>query len=480
VIEVVFINPPTKTGQTWVRESRCQQLDIWGAPFPPLTLGYCAGQVASTAKTLIVDSAIEGFDLQATIDRVAGFGARIAIVSTATPTIASDADWFVPALKEALPNIRVALIGSHVTALPRETLEAYPFVDFVIIGEPELVCRELIECQQNLAPRLETVAGLAYRGSEGVVVNDPRPNYADLDELALPHWTGVDFARYRLPVYNRPFSLVSYARGCPYQCTFCTTRGFYGTRPRYRSAQAIVEELRWYVENENVRDFLFWSEALTIDADRLDSFLTALESSGLHRKIRWVCNSRVDLPSYDVFDRMKSLGCWQIAFGVEFGSDRVLKLAGKGGQASVDRARRACQAAAQAGMVVDGHFILGYPGETETEIEATIDLSCELPLTFAHFYAATPFPGSKLYDELRGQGTLEQIEWERVHQGSAALEQLALPAARIQSMLALAYRRFYLRPSVWLRVLGLVDGPRSLGAIVSAGGRFIANFVFSR
>ena len=97
---------------------------------------------------------------------------------------------------------------------------------------------------------------------------------------------------------------------------------------------------------------------MTLDKEYLNKFLDAIFTEKLDKEIKWVCNSRVDVADHDLFLKMKKAGCWQIAFGFEFGDDRILKLANKGGKSSVKQGRLACEAANKAGIFVDGHFIL--------------------------------------------------------------------------------------------------------------------------
>lgn len=457
----MLINPPVPSNQAWVREGRCQQWDIWGAPFPPLSLALISTQlVRSGVQTRILDSGPEGKSCEQVLQECKLFKPKMAILATVTPTIDTDLAWFAGGLRKRIPGIRIAVIGIHVSVLPVDVLDRFSAVDYVIMGEPEITSKELASSLFHGHPSIQNVFGIAYRAENGTIrVNPQRPLVSDVDSLGLPDWIKIDFGFYQLPLVNRPFSLIVFARGCPFECRFCASHVYNGRRLRKRSIKSLLGEIHFNLKL-GVRDFLFWTEQMTLDRTYLDEFLEALLAEGLHNQIRWVCNSRVDCAEVPLFRKMKQAGCWQIAFGFEFGNDRILELACKGGRSSVKQSRAAAKAAHQAGLVVDGHFILGYPGETVRTLQQTIDLACSLPLTFAHFYPAVPFPGSQLYEEALANGWIEPLQWAAISQDMSCLMMSELSPGVVKDYIRKAYRRFYLRPETIMRVLRI---PHSAG-----------------
>ena len=459
---IVLINPPVPDNRLWVREGRCQQLDIWGAPFPPLSLALISAQlVKSGFRTIIIDSGPEGKIIKDVLAECYAQGPALVILSTSTPTIETDLNWFAKSLKATLPGVKIAAIGIHASALPRRVLEQYKAVDFVVIGEPEIACMELAMSVLRNASSVTSVKGIAYRNANGeVVVNEPREFIDDIDMLGFPDWEKIDFKNYRLPISNRLFSLISFSRGCPFGCYFCAASAYYGNKMRKRRVDNIIDEI-YFNLSFGVKDFLFWTESMTMDRVYLLEFLQALSAEKLNTRIRWVCNSRSDLTDYDIFRRMKKAGCWQIAFGFEFGDEDILRLANKaGGTGLLEKGRLAARLAHKAGIAVDGHFILGYPGENERTIDATINYAYSLPLTFAHFYTATPFPGSRLYSKALEKGWLISDRWELFRQDAAVIKTAWLPPQLIEEKINQAYRKFYRRPGVLLRIAGIPRNPK--------------------
>ena len=106
---------------------------------------------------------------------------------------------------------------------------------------------------------------------------------------------------------------------------------------------------------------------------------------------------------------MERAGFYSIAVGIESGSDRVLGLMKKSLTRKVIREKieliKACT-----DMRVSGFFLIGYPGETEEEIEVTISFARELPLDLASFLITMPLPGSPLWDDYQEKG-YHKINW---------------------------------------------------------------------
>lgn len=455
-LRVLLLNPPADEGRVWVREGRCQQYDIWGAPFPPISLAYMKAMLRGLAETMLLDPGPAGMDRPALMKRIAGFRPDLCILSTSTPTFLDDCRDFGAELKAAFPAMKLGATGIHVTALPKESLEAAPALDFVIRGEPEPVVRPLAEALIS-GRGFESVPGVSVRFGEDVRDN-PLPHGAeDLDEYGMPDWSDTDFANYLLPIKRRPFTLVAFSRGCPHSCRFCAASSYYGKKSRRRSVPSLLKELDLLMER-GVRDFLFWTEMMSGDGEFLESFLEALLAGGYGKRIRWVCNARADQLSLPMLEKMRLAGCWQIAIGLEFGTDRALGLARKGGGASVEGGRKAVEMAEAAGLVVDGHFILGFPGETVADVEETISFAASLPLTFAHFYTASPFPGSALYDENRTGLSLDGA-WKSIRQDDYVFVSDGLDRESVLRLMAKAYRVFYASPGRIVRIFRVAEGP---------------------
>jgi anaerobic magnesium-protoporphyrin IX monomethyl ester cyclase len=151
---------------------------------------------------------------------------------------------------------------------------------------------------------------------------------------------------------------------------------------------------------------------------------------------------------------MARAGFTHITFGIESGDQEILDRAVKG--IRLDQSRRAVRAAKEAGMVVDGNFILGLPFESEATIRKTIDFACSLPLDYASFFLLVPYPGSQVLEMARrGEGNLRLLSdrWEDYgKQVGGAVELTTVPRRRLENLQFRGYLRFYCHPRRWLPV----------------------------
>lgn len=477
-MRVILCNPPVPEKEIWVREGRCQQFDIWGTPFPPLSLAYIAGQLKDEHPVRIIDSGPARLGLNKTILEISKFNPDLVIISTATPTVETDLGWFVDRLKERIPDVTIAAFGIHVSVLSEECLRKFKKVDFIIRGEPEITSLELVNMmEENNAP--DEIDGLSYRKGGKICINRERRLVNPLDSLNFPYWNGIDFNRYKMPIMDKPFNLIALSRGCPHRCKFCNIQSYYGKTFRKRDPELVADEI---IENmkRGIFDFLFWTESITTDLDYLIQVIEVLKRRQLHKKIKWVSNSRIDFTDYNTFTKMKEAGCWQIVFGIEFGNDEILRAALKARRPLVEEGKRAVEAARKAGLVVDGHFILGFPGETIKTLKDTIDLACSLPLHFAHFYAATPFPGSQLYTEAVQNEWLVRNEWKYFSQDIVNIKTETLTPETVYDYISFAYRKFYFRLIVMLRIMRIAKNFTQIKSIVLLTIRFIVLFFMKK
>jgi radical SAM superfamily enzyme YgiQ (UPF0313 family) len=402
--------------------------------------------------TAIIDAGPQHKDLSAVLREAKEYDPFLIIVATASPTIMTDLAWFLPAIKETLPDCFTCAIGIHVSAFPEETLRQFPALDSVIRGEPELTAKDLGVCLYSNTG-LHTISGLGFRDAGGeIVINPDRGFVSDVDQLGFPEWNKISISDYLLPIYKRPFLMIWFSRGCPFHCTYCAAHAYSGRKLRKRKISNIIEEIQYNI-SIGVSDFLFWNEHMTVDRAYLMEFLDAVIENNLHTTIRWVCNSRVDSVDQEMLDRMHQAGCWQIAFGFDFGTDEALRLVRKGGRASVAEGKVAAAMAAKAGIVVDGHFMFGYPGETTAMMEETIRYACSLPLTFAHFYATVPFPGSELYEMALEKDWINEKDWSGLTQEASVIRTESMPPEIVNQFIRRAYMRFYGNPLQWIRIL---------------------------
>jgi radical SAM superfamily enzyme YgiQ (UPF0313 family) len=270
-------------------------------------------------------------------------------------------------------------------------------MDFLIHGEGEepfrLFLRELTGGTRNWS----SVMGLGYKTAGGdVVINPEAPLIPNLDDLPYPARHLFDLQSYPLfdPTGAHMLTVLS-SRGCPFNCSFCF-KGIVGRTYRHRSPDNVIGELVQCIERYNVRSFYFIDDLFTIDVRRLTAFCDRMIEVGLN--VRWQCLARVDRVTRPILEKMYRAGCREVHYGVESGNPDVLKATAK--HIDLNQVRQAAQWTDEVGIRGKGYFILGLPGDNDKTIEDTISFAESLPLDEAMFSIATPFPGTRMWDEL--------------------------------------------------------------------------------
>lgn len=250
------------------------------------------------------------------------------------------------------PRKTVLLGGVGPFGVERRILQNFPWIDIIVRGEAEETLPKLLRV---LSARAEpgTVPGIFYRSVEGTIIATGRPQrIRTLDSVPLPAYHRIDLANYDA------FGIIS-SRGCPYSCSFCSAAPVWNRDTTFRSHENILEEIRLLHEKYGINQVLFQDEFFYSSEAKILDFCDRLLSSGL--PIKWKCYGRVNLVTELAMKRMADSGCIQIRFGVESGSDRVLKRVVKGFK--FEDALRAVTRAAAIFESVETFFIWGFPFE---------------------------------------------------------------------------------------------------------------------
>jgi len=368
---------------------------------------------------------------------------------------------------KAINSQIVTIIGGwHASALPEETLRKYPSFDYAIHGEGEIALANLVTCLEG-GGSPDELRGLAFRAGDTVQVNVREKLIDNLDEIPFPARHKVPIFRYRPKPGTRnylrlPSTGILIGRGCPYRCLFCY-KGVWGQVVRFRSPENVLEELEMCIDRYGIRDFRFYDDAITLPRWDLRGFCETMIAKRLD--INWNCWSRVNDVDEDKLRLMKAAGCYHIKFGIEFGTEKALKLARKG--ATLDQARRAVALAKKVGLECKGSFIFGIPGETIEDCHETLNFALEVSPHFATFYAFDPIPGSPFH--------------ERIAHGEIDPTRDMLPQKITQGLADRAYKTFYFRPTFIIhRLKSLMAHPKREGLMLFSGVVMAASYLLKK
>lgn len=447
-MKTLLLNPAIKGEELFIREGRCmQKTSSWATIWPPITLALLGSLARAYGEVTLFDGNVEKKSRQELLDFVVQFAPDVIVVNTGFPSIDKDMA-LAKALKEHVPGIKLIAYGLFFTLLEEKSLSSYPFLDFALIGEPEATFQELMALIVSGSRDYGQVQGLAFTSDGGVTVNEARPLIDNLDTLPFPARDLLRNDRYRLPHNNKPFSLVDSSRGCPYACTYCIVKPYYGGRVRHHSIGYIIDEIKECHNRYGISEFLFREEVFTLDKKFVSDLCDELLRSGL--KIKWAATTRVDTLDEATLLKMKAAGCYLLGLGIESGCQEILDNVRK--NQTLEQTTRAVEMCKRVKLQTMGHFIFGLPGETRETAQRTIDYMLGLGLDYMQAYSAVPYPKTEFGDSFREKGWVLTDSWTRYDLGGDSIVSTdTMSAADITCFRQKAFRCFYFRPGYILK-----------------------------
>jgi anaerobic magnesium-protoporphyrin IX monomethyl ester cyclase len=328
-------------------------------------------------------------------------------------------DWLyakrvIAAVHEAAPRAPIIVGGEHVTADPSHVLRTAPAVTACALGEGEETLVEFVDAVAR-GGDLQGVAGLALRGPDGAAVTTaPRRRIRGVDDLPWPAWHLVPTLRVYLDNHfgfeeqNRRSMPMMATRGCPYRCTFCSSPSMWGTSWLARDPRDVVDEIKFYQEHYRIEHVEFYDLTAVVDRRWILEFTRLLSAERLGVTWRLPSGTRSEALDDEVLRAMVASGCEAVVYAPESGSPRTLARIKK--KVKPERMLRSMRAAVRAGMHVRGHFIMGLPGQTRSEVAETFGFIARMAWVGVHdvnTYFFYPYPGSEMYRALVADGRID-------------------------------------------------------------------------
>lgn len=376
---------------------------------PPLGLLYLAGNLRRAGVDVVVlDGCLDGWP--AISRRIEEYKPHI--IGVTCLTVQRKAALKVARVaKEIDPTMLTVLGGPHPTIMDRQILTHYSFVDVIVRGEGE---ETIVDLAQGV-PVVE-IAGVSWRRNGEVVRNRLRPSIENLDTIPFPAWDLVDIARYPargeglvngINLAQVPRVSVIFSRGCTGRCYFCSSwwvwRGW-----RARSAGNMADEIELLYQDLGVQHFCFADDTMTVN--RVEVVRLCQEIVNRHLKIAFHLTTRVDCVDEEMLRWLKEAGCYEIAYGIETASQRLLDAMGKG--VEWDRAAKAVEMTTKAGIATTALLIVGNVGESVETMNETIDwLVRTAPKSVGTVGGLWILPGTKLCARAKRLGLLNDEFW---------------------------------------------------------------------
>lgn len=304
-------------------------------------------------------------------------------------------------IRTVIPHATILAGGPHITVLREQALACLPDIDVAFVGEAE---DSIVEYARSMSGNrdLSSIQGLLFKKDGAVVITGERERIADLDALPIPRRDLLlNVSRYK----SETLGLMIASRGCPFQCAFCASLPLWKRKVRLRSPESIFAELISLVESYRVKTFGFWDDTFTINKHAVIEFCRLIFKRYGSRKFSWSCLSNVNQLDDRMLRWLKKAGCRQIAIGVESGSDRILTLIKKG--ITTEKVRQAAALVKKHGLWLHTFFMIGFPQETEEDINRTSRFIREIKPDSINLCTFTPHPGTELYDYVIHKGLFQ-------------------------------------------------------------------------
>ena len=491
-VDIVLVNPPTPDGELWIRTQhrvgrRTRENMVW----PQVSLAQMGALLVPQYTIAIIDANAERMGWPEFAQLLDKYQPRYYLTQVTAPTLENDMYGCFLAKARGAKTIA---FGTHVTPVPLETMRPYPALDFILLGEPDLTLRDLLDHLDNKVDQrpanieklfadhdplyrpsyteegeldMHAIKGVVWREDGEIVVNHTRPFIKHLSDMPLPLHHLLPLDKYRMPMIRGPFTFIVTSRGCPAGCTYCIKHVSYQFTTRLRTPEDIMEEL-WALKKLGMNNIHMYADLFTVSRNQVMGLCQMMIDQKID--IKWTCNSRVDYVDEEMLELMARAGNWLISWGIESGNEQILRHARKG--AYPDKAERALVWARKAGIRNWGYFIIGLPGETEETIRQTIDFSKRLPLDIALFHVAAPYPGTPFFFEVVENGWFRPgTRWESVDMDKGTvLDYPELSAERLMYWQKRAFREWAMRPGPMMTYLKmLVSDPSTLKSALNVG-----------
>jgi len=364
-MKILIINLPRYNGSSVTREGRCELIMHYRIDTPATLLIIASILRENYYQINFIDANGLNLSYQSISELLISKKFDIVIFTIAAAIIEHDIR-ICDIIKNLNPSCITIGYSWYARNFGKELLNEYPNLDILIIDDPFSIIKNLIQYIENNRD-LTNVRGIVYRdNSKNIKINPILDEKINFDDLPIPAY---DLLQTFKPYYIytpllKPYALIYAGKGCPFGCKYCNV-----ARTKYsgRSAKSIIKELKLLKKLGNIKYVWFFDEIFTINRKRVIEVCKGIIEEKL--KIKWLCDSRVDLVDEKLLRLMRRAGCIGISYGVESGSQRILNAMNKG--ITIEQAKKALMWTRKAHIPIQLNLILGYIGENAKSINET-------------------------------------------------------------------------------------------------------------
>lgn len=380
---------------------------------PSLTLGYLGAALLSAGHTvLFLDTARWKKSYESCYEKI--ITERPEVIGFTCTTLTR----FVTInLIKKIKKIYSPLVitgGCHFTFTAKDALEKVKEIDIVVRGEGEKTIIEVIKAYARNEEYLN-VTGVTYRDNNGKIIENPDRPFASFDSIMPPAWELFDLTLYNDTLESTNLKVIGLmsSRGCPQRCAFCANSAMGRTALRLRSPNLVVNELEGLHTKFGYNAFKFSDDTLTINKAHITEICNEIMSRNL--EVKWSARVRANTVDEKLLDLMKKAGCVSLHYGVESGSQKILRMMQKG--IKIEEVKKAVRLSASIGFNhIGATFMVSYPKETLEDLDCSFKLMQELKSYGSNIQVAFGFtliyPGTEVERLAYDEGSLpEGFSW---------------------------------------------------------------------
>lgn len=381
-------------------------------------------------------------------------------------------------IREKFPDKPIVIGGEHVTATAEWIIKTHPEVDYCVLGEGETILTKLIHALEQGNPASQIHGVVCKENPKKPERKGPvdrsllELRTKQIDDIPLPAWDLIPIQQYINNGFgygvNRGRNMPMLAtRGCPYQCTFCSSPQMWTTKWIARSPEKVLDEMELYIKKYGAENFSFYDLTAIVKRDWIITFCKLILERGLNFTWQLPSGTRSEAIDSEVAYYLYKTGCRNLNYAPESGSKQTLKRIKK--QVNLDSMKKSMRQCLKNGLVVKSNTIMGFPGETHRDIWKTIKWLIDISL-FVGVHEATvsmyiPYPGTELFDELRANKEIPDFT-DEYFRSLATRGNFFATVSRAKDISSRALAFYILFAMIMTNILCLVRRPKRLAKVV--------------
>jgi len=387
MIDITFLNPPSSDSCIMT----C---------YPPVGILSMAAMLKKCSYSVnYIDADVLRLSVEDVILRLKNTPPRLLAV-TVNISHVKFIDRYINRIQEEFPDLVIIIGGPYITSNYDSIFEDFPNIKYAVIGEGEHAILDFMQFLDNKLP-INNVRNLIYQVLDKQIITNKLERIENLDDLPLPDYTLVEDIIHLYtapePSIALPSIEIMCSRGCPYNCTFCSSPISWGRKTTFRSVDSIIKEIKYLKEKIDVKEIFFQDDTLNLNHKWFYELCNKIIAEGLNKDIFYKAPFRLNknLLNLDILKLAKKANFWMIFYGVESGNEEMLKNMNK--NLTVEEIKRGFKLTRQAGIASLASFMIGNIGETKKTVNDSINLIKKIKPDYGGFAITAPFPGTKLY-----------------------------------------------------------------------------------